>query len=377
MMDDDYKKQKGRVNVNTLISKGKTNTIWGMPKIRIICLVIISALTAGCYNPFSNIWDMFGGGGSESEADERPSFLPTRVENPTEKLLLAVGGVAEGRDEIIIYDSNDQPMDLAGATLVCLSDSDIVKVLPRPGFDTEAEGSGVRIVPVSAGVAAITCTLNSEALGSTYEVTVPPQSLVQILFAEARGVMTEEDSRSPTAEALGSVIRNRIWFTNSKDNLELFGVDPDNYDADPPESYYDSIIMAEGQFAPTDPADSNHDAFLDAEQRIFLEGDDIIAYDQAVLTAGGIFNGDIEDNTTGAFAFFTPTADQWTQLAQAWSLYYQILPDGAGVADSDYPGFAPVQVLIHPDVPIGDGGIPAFVFVRMRTDADYAVVKQL
>ncbi len=361
-----------------------------MQKIRIICLVIISALTAGCYNPFSNIWDMFGGGGSESEADERPSFLPTRVENPTEKLLLAVGGVPAGRDEIIIYDSNDQPRDLAGSTLVCLSDSDIVKVLPRPGFDTEAAGSGVRIVPVSAGVAAITCTLNSEDLGNTYEVTVPPQSLVQILFAEARGIMPGEatleedgeegevagDSRSPTAEALGSVIRNRIWFTNSKDKLELFGADPDNYDADPPESYYDSIIMAEGQFAPTDPADSNHEAFLDAEQRIFLEGDDIIAYDQAVLTAGGIFNGDIEDNTTGAFAFFTPTAEQWAQLALAWSLYYQILPDGAGVADISYPGFSPVQVLIHPDVPNGDGGIPAFVFIRMRTDTDYAVVKQ-
>lgn len=358
-----------------------------MLKIRIICLLIISALMAGCYNPFSNLWDLFGGGGGGDE-DERPSFLPKRVANPAEKLLLAVGGVPTGRDEIIIYDSNGQPRDLSGATLVCLSDSDVVKVFPRPGFDTEAAGSGVQIVPVSAGVAAITCTLNSEDLGSTYEVTVPPQSLIQILVAEARGVIPEEatldeaegvlteDSRSPTAEALGSVIRNRIWFTNSKDKIELFGADPENYDSDPPESYYDSIIMADGQFAPTDPADPNHAAFLDAERRIFLDGDDIIAYDQAVLTAGGIFNGDIEDLTTGAFAFFTPTSDQWTQLSLAWSLYYQIIPDDAGVSDDDYSAFAPVQVLIHPDVPTGDLGIPAFVFVRMRTDQDYAVVKQ-
>jgi len=362
-----------------------------MSKIKTICAILTLTLAAGCYNPFSNPFGLFGGGGDDGD---RPSLLPDRVVDPTEKLYLAIGGSEPGADELIIYDDDGEPRDFSGVTLECESDLEIVRVLPRPGYDTAAAGSGVRIVPTDPGVAAITCEAAGETQG-VYEVTVPPQSLVQILVAEARGAIVEDlaegadeganqdaedslDTRelaSPTATALGSVVRNRIWFSNNHDDVELFGADPDEYDEDPPTSYYDSIIMAEGQFAPTDPDDPNYDVFLDAERRVFLSGDDQQAYDQAVITAAGIFNGDVEDNTTGAFAFYTPTQDEWDQLSRAWSMFYWQLPDDCGVADEDYPAFDPLQVLIHPDVPTGSMNVPYFVFVRMRTLDDFAVVK--
>ncbi|MBN1283237.1 MAG: hypothetical protein JXA24_05635 [Proteobacteria bacterium] len=357
-----------------------------MFKMRAASLLLAALFIAGCYNPFSGIMGLFGGGG-ESE-DERQSVLPSRVADPAAKLLLAVGGVADGRDEIIITEASGDPRDFSGATLTCVSDKDIVRIVPRPGFSTEAAGSGVRIIPTAPGVTGITCAADGEALGLTYEVTVPPQSLIQILVAEAGGEiageaqvdegsgLVTEASESPTAQALGSVIRNRIWFTNNRDKVELFKADPDEYDSAPPASYYDAVIFADGQFAPASPSDPNHAVFLDAERRIFLGDDDLTAYDQAVITAGGIFNGDMEDNTTGAFAFYSPNSDQWQQLSLALSMYYYDIPDGAGVSDDDYPAMEPVQVLIHPDVPRG-GGIPSFVFVRMRTDSDFAVVDQI
>jgi len=298
-----------------LISKGKIDTIVYMPKNRILILLIVCASLASCYNPFTNPFGIFGGGDDDGD---RPSLLPNRVVDPTAKLSLAVGGVLGGRDELVILDSNGDPRDFSGVTLECAADVDIVQILPRPGFATTAEGSGVRIVPIDPGIAAITCAAAGEDLGLAYEVTVPPQLLIQILIAEARGVLAEGatideetesvtlDSESPTANALGSVVRNRIWFTNSYDDTDLFGVDEEDYDLDPPVSYYDAVIMAEGQFAPTDPGDPNYAIFIDAERRIFMEGEGVTAYDQAVITAAGIFNGDIEDNTTGAFAFYTP-----------------------------------------------------------------------
>ena len=369
-----------------MISKGKIITISSMSKVRIASFLVLLTLIAGCYNPFAGIMDMFGGGGGGDDND-RDSVLPSRVTDPTAKMLLAIGGVVTGRDEIVIEGSDGNPRDFSGVAFECVSDLEIVKVLPRPGFTTEAAGSGVKIVPTASGVAAITCTAAGEDLGLKYEVTVPPQSLIQLIFAEARGViaaeatvdegsgLVTEDSVSPTAQALGSVIRNRIWFTNSKDKVDLFKADPDTYDADPPASYYDAIITADDQFAPVGAGDTNHTAFLDAERRDFVDDADLPAYDQIVLTAGGVFNGDIEDSTTGAFAFYSPTAAEWDKLSLAWSLFYQVIPEGAGVADSDYPSLDPVQVLIHPDVP-KENGIPAFVFVRMRTSDDYAVVNQ-
>jgi hypothetical protein len=112
---------------------------------------------------------------------------------------------------------------------------------------------------------------------------------------------------------------------------------------------------------------------MDAEQRKLMSGDELIAYDQAVLTAAGIFNGDTEDTTTGAFAFRSPTPEEWNSIAQAWTIHSYDLPSGAGWSDASFPAFAPIQILIHPDVWTYDDGRPSFVFARMRTSTDAAV----
>ncbi|MFH1830404.1 MAG: hypothetical protein ABH871_06485 [Pseudomonadota bacterium] len=351
-------------------------------RIAIILLVLLSC--SGCWKKFFDPLGIFGGGGE----DERPSAIPNRVVDPADKYLLAIGGVASGRDELVIFDGSGNQEDFTGKTLACTADDDIVHLTNRPGFADQASGSGVRIIPIEPGVTAIRCTVDGQDLGKTYEVTVPPQVLIQILVAEALGQLTDEavldedeesdvvtlDSNSPTANPLGSVTRNRINYIISHDDPDLFSADEETFDSDPPVSYYEAVILAEGQYSPTDPSDPNHDLFDDAQDRNFLHEDELIAYDQAVLTAGGIFNGDIADTTTGAFAFMSPTPSEWNTIAQAWSMHYWTVPEGAGFTDATFPAFAPIQILIHPDMWTYDDGRPSFVFARMRTDNDFAVV---
>ena len=346
-------------------------------------LLILLLTCAGCWKQFLDPFGIF-----TDDDDKRPSVLPDRVTDPTESLSLAIGGVAPGRDELVIFDSNGEPRDFTGQTLACEADDDIVLLKPRPGFATEADGSGVIVTPTEPGVTAIRCYVDGTDFEEIYEVTIPPQYLIQILVAEALMQLTDEaeldpdedgdvvmlESASPTGNALASVIRNRIGFINSRDKPDLFMADPDDYDADPPASYYDAVIMAEGQFSPTDPDDPNYDLFMDAQDRNFLAEDELVAYDQAVLTAAAIFNGDTSDTTTGAFAFMSPTEDEWTQISIAWTGAYMTIPDGAGFSDADFPALAPIQILIHPDVWKYDDGRPSFVFARMRTNEDFAVV---
>ncbi len=351
------------------------------PTIKVIASLLVLITCSGCWKNFFDPMGIFSQSG-----DERPSVIPDRVVNPTDKYLLALGGVAPGWDELVIFDNNENPQDFTGKTLECAADDEIVRLEVRPGYSDEASGSGVRIIPTEPGITAIRCSVDGEELDKVYEVTIPPQHLIQILIAEALGQLTDEaeldddgdtvklQSISPTGNALGSVIRNRILFINSHDKPDLFLADKDDYDLNPPASYYDAVIMAEGQFSPADPQDPNYDLFDDAQDRNFLNDDELVAYDQAVLTAGGIFNGDIDDTTTGAFAFMSPTPDEWSKIAQAWSMYYWSIPVGAGFSDADFPAFAPIQILIHPDVWKYDDGRPSFVFARMRTEEDFAVV---
>ena len=68
------------------------------------------------------------------------------------------------------------------------------------------------------------------------------------------------------------------------------------------------------------------------------------------------------------------TASEWSAISQAWTAAYLEIPDGAGWTDESFPAFAPIQILIHPDVWKYDDGTPSFVFARMRTETDFAVV---
>jgi hypothetical protein len=59
-----------------------------------------------------------------------------------------------------------------------------------------------------------------------------------------------------------------------------------------------------------DPDDPTHETYSNAQDRNFLDPATQLAYDQAVLTAAGIYNGDIKEFTGGAFAFLSPTGLQ-------------------------------------------------------------------
>ncbi len=351
---------------------------------RYAAVVAFALSCAGCWSPFQNPFSNPFSGGS----DDRPEVTPSRVTQPSKKYAVAVGGVMPGRDEIVIFDTSGNPRDFGTSTLTCTPDDSIIKLAARTGYDTEAAGSGVKVTAVSPGVTAVRCKLDSNDMSEVYEVTVPPQSLIQILVAEAGQQLSEEakidedagadvvalDSSSPTAEALGSVIRNRIELINQKDRPALFNANPDDYDADPPASYYDAVIMAQGQFSPTAAADSSNDIFMEAERRAWLSGDERVAYDQAVITAAGIFNGDIADTAGSSFAFRTPTDDEWAAISQAFAVAAVNMPANAGFSDASFPDLDPIQILVLQDVWKYDDGRPAFVFARSRPENSYAVV---
>lgn len=348
-------------------------------KVAVLLLLVVGI--CGCSKIFRN---PFSGGDDD---DGRPSAIPDRVTQPTSRFALAVGGVAPGRDELVVVGDDGEPRNLSGRALECTADDVIAQLRARPGYDTIAAGSGVQMVAVEPGVTAVRCRLEGEELPEVYEVTVPPQSLIQILVAEAAGQLREEAtietvegegvvalaSRSPTGNALGSVIRNRIQKGNVRDDPGLFGALADEYDVAPPASYYDAVIMAERQFAPTDPADPSHATFDNAQDRNFLSGALRTAYDQAVITAAGIFNGDTFDSTGGSFAFRSPSQEEWSAVLAAWTSFSLETPERSGFSDADFPDLAPIQILIHPEVARDENDVPAFIFARQRIPVDLAV----
>ncbi len=350
-------------------------------------LFILSLIfVAGCWNPFQNPLDMLGIGGG---GDDGPDARPDRVVEPTEKFALAVGGVASGRDELVIYDGGRE-MDFGDSTLECTAEEeDMLLIRPRPGFETEAAGSGVRMIAIEPGVTAVRCERDGEEMDAIYEVTVSPQLLIQILVAEASTQLDDEaelesiydfssdvvvlGSSSPTAEAIGSVVRNRVDKIENADNPSLFNADEELYDSDPPSSFYDAVIMADGQFSPTDSDDPTNDLFRDAQDRNFLDDEWLVVYDQAVFTAAGIYNMDIEDTTSGAFGFRSPTESEWENLEGSCSPAIYYIPDNSGYTENSFPAFSPIQVLIHPGVWHYNDGRPSFIFARERVEADPSV----
>lgn len=353
-----------------------------MWRLTLVFVASILIFTSGCSSIFRN---PFGGGDDD---DDRPSAEPNRIVEPTAKFALAVGGVAPGRDELVIYDAMGNIRDFSGKNLECTAEESIVLIRNRPGFDSPAAGSGVQIVAIDSGVTGVRCKEDGSDIDGVYEVTVPPQNLIQVLVAEASEQLSDEatidtdkgddvvalDSSSKTGNAIGAVIRNRIGRINAEDDPGLFEADAKYYDFDAPGSYYDAVITASGQFAPVHPKDPNHTTFEMAQDRNFLDEEWRIAYDQAVITAAGIFNGDILDTTGGAFAFISPTEEEWLVISESWIMHAPTVPFEAGFSDASFPSLAPVQLLIHPDVWKYKDGRPSFVFARSRTEADYAIV---
>lgn len=354
-----------------------------MQRTRFIILITALTILCSCKNPFSNPFD-FGGG----DDNDRPDVTPNRVITPAKKLAIAIGGVMPGRDELVIFDSSTgNPRDFGSSRLDCLADSSIIRIGLRSGFSSQAEGSGVAITAIDPGVAAVRCTLDGVDMGDVYEVTVPPQSLIQILVAEAGAQIADEakidtssgtdvvalDSVSPTANAIGSVVRNRIEMINNRNDPALFAVDEKAYDAEAPASYYEAVIEAPDQFSPASKTDPNYEIYSDAQDRNFLDDASLIAYDQAVITAAGIFNGDIEDSAGGSFAFRSPTQDEWNSISQAFSASADEIPANSGFTDATFPDLAPIQLLIVPDVWKYTDGRPSFIFARQRPEGEHAI----
>ncbi len=303
------------------------------------------------------------------------------------KITVALGGTRSGADEYIFSESD-------GVTGVRNDDEDLFAVGPREGFSTIAAGHGFKVTPLQEGIGYVTPQTATGSLAAV-EVTVPPQTLIQILIGEARGELTREatledghvktSSVSVTGNALAAVIRNRIHLINETANPNLFVADATTYASEPPISYYEAVIQANDgstyQFSPVRPSDPSHDEYLAATARSSVTSELITAYDQAVATAGGVFDDATTDPTSESFAFYSPTSAQFQLLRNALEDPQNEggqLPEDCGTSDSNFPALAPIQVLLLPEVAssAGDDDVPAFVFVRSRSGADAAVTGQ-
>jgi hypothetical protein len=127
------------------------------------------------------------------------------------------------------------------------------------------------------------------------------------------------------------------------------------------------------QFSPVDPNDPSHDEFENAAARSFLDKSLLAAYDQAVLAAAQVFDGSVIDPTQGAFGFRTPTVEEGLCLDLAAKTPSPVLPSSCDDPDARFPAFAPVQVLIHPQIPRLSDGRPAFIYYKARISTDPAV----
>ncbi|HEX5037619.1 MAG TPA: hypothetical protein VFX30_10710, partial [bacterium] len=260
-----------------------------------------------------------GLGGSNSGGSGDDGGVTRREKDVSGKLAVALGGSGPGLDEIVLdgtfttisFENNDPDL-----------------------FDLEVDGRTARVVPLQSGIGYVTPVLNGHET-EPVEITIPPQRLIQILLGEARGQLDREattetgddgdevtpGSVSVTGDAVAAVIRNRIDLINDEGSPSLFLADAGDYGSDPPLSYYDAVIEASNgsiyQFSPVEPGDPSHAVYLAAEAREDVDSGLLIAYDQAALTAASIFNGDTEDPTGGAFAFYSPTEEQNERIQEA------------------------------------------------------------
>lgn len=323
------------------------------------------------------------------ESNSLSGYSTDPVYEPTATYKLALGGVAAGRNELVLFDANGSPRGFfreGYSELTFEAVPAIVDFTPRDGFASLITGSGAKMTPKSVGIATIFYYLDGVKQTDTYQAIIPPQKLIQILLGEARGQILDEitlseggavdlASKSETAEGLGHVINNRIAMIEA-DTPALFNVDAVTFAANPPQSKYDATIEAENQFNPTKAGDASNDIYQKAADRSNVTSNFLPAYDQAVLTAADIFCGTIcgvTDSTNGAFAFRSPDADQWKIVEEALTSKTKIIPDGIGFSDQTFPALNPIQILIVPDVAVYDDGRASFIFARQRLSSDPAI----
>lgn len=352
-----------------------------MKKVKVIFLGLLLVGCGGVKDYFTKPFtDLFSSGGDDSSSTVGPSVTNSPVVEPTARFALAMGGVAPGRDQLELS-------GILGSNLQFKATEGIVGFLPLAGKPTFIEGPGAQIIPQQEGTTTFNYTVDDVQSVVVYSVTIPPQSLIQILIGEARGQIAKDvtlssgavalTSHSTTAEALASVVRNRMKRIDAESNPGLFDVDPVKYNVGGDPAKYNAIIEATQngvyQFSPVDPSDPSHSVFTNSSARSFLDSTMFAAYDQSVLSAAGIFDGSLDDPTGGAFGFRTPTVDEALCLDLAAMTPSPVLPTSCDDPDARFPALAPIQILIHPQVPRLSDNRPAFIFYRSRVITEPAV----
>ncbi len=353
-----------------------------MKKLLLLLLPLLFSGMIGC--PFfQNPSEFFGSGGSRS-GSTGGNGVTHQERDVSGKLSVAIGGVASKGDEItfsntirVVNVQNEAP--------------DLFSVTPLDG-SSFSSSNGMKIQAQRAGIGYVTPITSGPSI-SPVEITIPPQKLIQVLVGEARGELAREatlesgvvkaSSVSITGDAIGAVIRNRINRINELSRPDLFVVNETDYGKEVPISYYEAVIEANRgrvyQFSPVDLHDVNHTYYLNAAQRSTLENlgaNVLLSYDQAVLTAAGIFNHSTKDTTGGSFGYFSPTPAQYELIKEAFELGSRTLPAGCGTTDENFPSFAPIQIVVlSQSAPSSQGSqVPAFVFIRSRTSVDPVVI---
>lgn len=357
------------------------------------CFLLIPALCfcitcAGCgYALYQLAKQIEDAADDDGTTDDTQTASTAPAVEPAKTYAIALGGVAPGRDELILTDASGALRSFGGQVLTFSADSTVIGLLPRPNFASFGDGSGAQIVPQRAGEAAIRYQIDAVEQGELFGATVPPQELIQVLIGEARGQLKNEatiadgvvqlTSRSVTGDAVAAAIRNRVALIDTEKDPGLFAADPLTYYLEPPASSYTAVIEAAAdgiyQFSPVDPNDGSHETYAHAEARSFLDAKLQLAYDQAVLTAAAIFDGRTDDPTGGAFAFRSPTAEEWTCLKSAFDRRVSAIPAGCVPGDENFPALAPVQILLHPDVAKYADDRPTFIFYRKRPTGAVAI----
>ena len=338
-----------------------------------ICLLIVFLLSLSACGGMS--------GNTDSSGDAIPAASPLQF-NFDEKIKLALGGTLAGWDELLI--DNLQPTD--SVTLVFEPEG----IASGTILDSTANSITFKITPEKAGITQLKYQINGVLQGKSIKVVIPPQEMIQVLMGEARSIIPQEitkdsegrvdrNSKSFTAQALFSVIRNRIKIIEEQNQPSLFVVDENDFtNADLAERYR-LIIEAHRngiyQFSPLDPEDPSYAAYTASAQRSGLSASRTLVYDQALLTAADIFDETLADNTYKSFGYYSPTRSEYDHLLTG--LNSTTLPDNIGRSDDTFPALAPIQILILNEISpqTFDDTLPSFVFVKSRTAEENSVLK--
>lgn len=343
-------------------------------KIQKIFIVLFLLLLSAC-----------GGmsGTDSTNNDAIPAASPLQF-NFDEKMKLAIGGTLTGWDQLLI--NNLGPTD--SVTLVFEPEGIATGTI----VDSNSNSITFKITPEKAGIAQLKYQINGVLQSKVIKVVIPPQEMIQVLMGEARSIIPQEitkdsegrvdrNNASFTAQALLSVVRNRIKLMEERDEPSLFVVDSDEFVAADLAERYRLVIEANRngiyQFSPVNPSDPSYSAYSTAAQRTGLSTSRMLVYDQALLTAADVFDESLSDNTQNSFGFYSPTKSEYENLLTG--LDSTELPEDVGRSDSTFPSLAPIQILILENISpqTFDAELPSFVFVKSRSSTDKAVVKIL